>query len=75
MTREQIETAILTETPVQYTDPVARLTIHDQIPRALIWRKAGNGKMIWQVELQDKCTRSVAICNPRQVRPEFEQKE
>lgn len=75
MTREQIEAAILQETPVVYTNPVDRIPIGDQIPRALIWRNTGKGKMVWQVELQDKCRRSVIICSPRQIKLEFEQKE
>jgi hypothetical protein len=75
MTREQIEAAILQETPVVYTNPVDRQPIRDQIPRALIWRNTGKGKMVWQVELQDKCRRSVIICSPRQIKLEFEQNE
>lgn len=75
MTRAQIEAAILQETPVVYTNPVDRIPIRDQIPRALIWRNTGHGKMVWQVELLDKCRRSVIICNPRQIRLESGQKE
>lgn len=75
MTREQIEAAILQETPVVYTNPVDRLPIRGLIPRALIWRNAGKGKMVWLVELQDKCRRSVIICSPQKIKLEFEQKE
>ena len=75
MTREQIEAAILQETPVVYTNPVDRLPIRGLIPRALIWRNTGKGKMGWLVELQDKCRRSVIICSPQKIKLEFEQKE
>ena len=76
MNRAEIEAAIMTESPVVYINPVDRLPICNQVPRALIWRNVGKGKMVWQVELMDKCRRSVIICNPRNIKPaNFGQKE
>lgn len=76
MNRAEIEAAIMTESPVCYVDPRDRQPLRDMTPRALIWRNAGKGKMVWQVELMDKCRRSVIICNPRNIKPaNFGQKE